>query len=844
MDMNDRNPREPGRVPRTYHLRPAAAAGDEGAEGFLTLRDVVDIVRRHLWLIVIASLLGLGGTLWWLSTEVPLYQAGSLIRLTDARGQLAPGLVSAQPVAAGADPVLSEMMVLQGRGVLGEVVDREGLRLLDPERGTAPSWLTGAAVSLPPDAYVELAVRFERDGWAVVTARGQEDLARGDATDSSRGGGQLPLVPYGKASGVEGVRFTVASPPGSGSARLIVYPRDLAIDLLQGGLSVRPRKGTDGVDVAFTSPDPAASVKLVNTIVQTYQEVNARNAQQQATRRRIFLENQLRETDSLLMEAQAELSSFRAHQQVYSSRDQLAAQQSAMLEIDLRRNELDADRRTYHALLEGLEQARASGERRNLAALVSVPGVAENPVVAQLYGQLQSYHTARDSATMGPWASALTHPDIERLDRLIESTEEQLLSAVRSHIAVLDERIAQLGGLRSRNASAMGRPLDAEAEEVRLLGQVESLQSVGNQLRSEYQLARMDEAVEAGQVEIVNVASRAAQVPTRHGLKLFLGSTIGLMIGLSIAFLRENLNSALFRKEDVESVLRVPSLAVIPRLPIANGHGGGRVARLLPGAAGRAKRKRVAARGNNGSGGAASNGLANGGGRHASLVAGLEGAHRAGTEAYRTLRTNLLFSQAAGSLQSIVITSPGPEEGKTVTVGNLALAFAQQGLRVLLVDSDLRRPRLAARFGLPKSPGLTDVLTGAIEVKKGVRQTDIRGLHLLPSGKIPPNPSELLGGCRMERLLDGLAEHYDVILLDSPPILAAPDAAVLGAVADGVLVVVRAGDTDRKAAEHAIQQLERVGARVVGAVLNDPDARVPRYGSYYMYSYYAEPVAT
>nr|MBA3403928.1 CpsD/CapB family tyrosine-protein kinase [Gemmatimonadaceae bacterium] len=189
------------------------------------------------------------------------------------------------------------------------------------------------------------------------------------------------------------------------------------------------------------------------------------------------------------------------------------------------------------------------------------------------------------------------------------------------------------------------------------------------------------------------------------------------------------------------------------------------------------------------------------------------------------------------TLRTVVITSASPGEGKTTTAANLAVSFAQQGMRVLLVDCDLRRARLHKLFDLPREPGLTELILGNGDVEQLSRTTDVTGLYVMPAGQLPPNPAELLGSDATRRVLAGLAEAYDMIIIDTPPLLAASDAAILATIADGVIVVLRAGATESAAAQQAMQQLNAVGARIVGAVLNDPDAQVPRYGAYYRYDY-------
>jgi capsular exopolysaccharide synthesis family protein len=194
------------------------------------------------------------------------------------------------------------------------------------------------------------------------------------------------------------------------------------------------------------------------------------------------------------------------------------------------------------------------------------------------------------------------------------------------------------------------------------------------------------------------------------------------------------------------------------------------------------------------------------------------------------------FVNAAAGARSLVITSPGPGEGKSTTAANLAVTLAQQGTRTLLVDADLRRPIVHRAFDLGQAPGLTDVLVGAAVAREAIRPNVLPKLDVLPSGTQPPNPSELLGSEAMRRLLADLRDQYEMIVFDSPPVLAVTDAAVLGAATDAVVMVLRAGDTESIAAERALAQVRRVEAKVAGAVLNGVEKGRDRYyHSYYRY---------
>ena len=209
------------------------------------------------------------------------------------------------------------------------------------------------------------------------------------------------------------------------------------------------------------------------------------------------------------------------------------------------------------------------------------------------------------------------------------------------------------------------------------------------------------------------------------------------------------------------------------------------------------------------------------------------------SEAYRTLRTNLEFSSLDKPMKTMVVTSPGSEEGKSTTLANLAVTIAQAEKQVILVDCDLRRPSQHAIFGLPNDVGLTTMVVDEKAMSQPpLLETGVPGLLLLPSGPLPPNPSELLGSRRMREIIAALGERADIILFDAPPIVAVTDAAVLASRVDGVLLVVKAGATKRDHAQKAKALLGKVNAHLVGAVLSN----VKMDTSYY--HYYSEEEGT
>ncbi len=210
----------------------------------------------------------------------------------------------------------------------------------------------------------------------------------------------------------------------------------------------------------------------------------------------------------------------------------------------------------------------------------------------------------------------------------------------------------------------------------------------------------------------------------------------------------------------------------------------------------------------------------------------IENARSPISEQYRTLRTNILFSAVDQELTSIMVTSSGPAEGKSTTSANLAVVFAQQGKRVLLVDGDMRKPTVHYTFNLTNVKGLTNVLTKQATLESAVHSTETDNLSILTSGPIPPNPAELLGSTSMEELMEEMKHLFDLVIFDTPPVLAVTDAQVLSNKCDGSILVVSSGNTEVEAAQKAKELLVSSKGKLLGTVIN---RRKIKNGQYYYY---------
>jgi succinoglycan biosynthesis transport protein ExoP len=813
-------------VPETRLLRgsaisPAPALAPQPS-GEVSFGQILSVLRRRHRVILLMTMLGAGAGAFLAYREPPSYQATAVLRVADERRSLTGDMETPTPaISRTTDPILSLVQLVRSRSVLGAVVDSLGLQLhsLTPE------------FPITQVSHVTIDPRAPAD--SVVLEFAPERV-------TARYGGREATGSYGQVLPLGPVRFAVSARPALPRAVLGVVSREVMIDWLGGTVTVNPRPETDLINVSFASSDPRLAQQIVNHTVQTFQTLNIQAAKEKSRRRREFLQEQLAQTESTLARAQAELASFRSRQQIASSENKMAAEQSALLALEARRDELQTDRSTYSALLKQLKSGGDEARAEALRALAGSPALGDNPAVGGLYQRLNTYQYRLDSMTTGQWAAAPTNPDVVALRKLIKNSQDELTQAVSAHVGSVDARINALSDLRRRSGQSIQVLPAMVEEEMRLTTQVQALGNVGEQIRQDYQRARMAEAVEAGDVDIVDLAELPyAALWTTASIKFGVGLILGLLLGAGLAFVLETLNTSIRRPEDIESALHIPGLAVIPRLTSGPVPGRPRLGGLIKGRK-PSQLPRSAAE----------------------AIGTVAQPFSIGTEAFRMLRTSLIWSDGAEQLKTLMVTSAAPGEGKTLTAANLSASFAHDGLQVLLVDCDVRRPKLHGLFRVPRSPGLLDLLAppnggsgstvhslsfsasgsdGEDPLRHALRSTPIRGLTLLSCGALPTSASNLLSGVRMRSLLQELNQRFDLVILDTPPVLATADAGILGSLADGVLLVVRAGQTDRSAAQRAYQQLAQGGARVVGAVLNDPKGEVSQYGDYYYpYEYVAE----
>ena len=363
------------------------------------------------------------------------------------------------------------------------------------------------------------------------------------------------------------------------------------------------------------------------------------------------------------------------------------------------------------------------------------------------------------------------------------------LRAIRTQIATTEARIADLQDLEEPTAAQLGELTARESQVATLRSTFATLLQLSTTGRSAGQLAVADPAT-----------IPPAPISPRVALNVLLGAALGLVIGVVLAYTRRRLDDTVRTPEELELEIGTPVLGTIVQMP------------------GEAKR-----------------GLTY---RLATVLYPRSPA----AEGFRHIRTGTEFASLDNGLRTLLVTSAMPGDGKTTIAANLAVAFAQAGRTVCLVDADLRKPEVHNLFRVANDAGLADMLAGGeTTFQAATHPTEVEGLRVLTSGPVPANPAELVASPRMRSILAGLAKEVDLVVLDSPPLQAVTDAAILASISDGTILVVAAGKTRRALAVRAVETLSRVGARTLGTVLNGVNARDGEDAAFGYFNYYGKP---
>ncbi|MDQ3685419.1 MAG: polysaccharide biosynthesis tyrosine autokinase [Acidobacteriota bacterium] len=576
-------------------------------------------------------------------------------------------------------------------------------------------------------------------------------------------------------------------------------------DTLRANLTVAPVEKTNLVKILFTHPDPEIAMKVADTLAAVFILRDNIRATQGATKAEEKLAREIADLQLKIRQGEEARINYMKNNNLplgsvqgqNFTADRLGTYSGQLLAAEKTRKEL-------HASYEASQQEQD---------VWSIPEVQSDKNIQRLrekIGNLEEQKAALLEQYTSEW------PAVKKIDAQVAQVKKDLDKAPLEILRSLKSRYEAAKGNEDKVRQDFNRELAAADEQSRdlismsnLVQQLETNKQFYNTLYQRHKELQITSSDKSNNVTVATPAARPrAPVGPQRGRNILIALILSLGAGVGLAFLLDYLDDTLKSVEDVDRYIHLPTLALIP--------------------APRAERKILSNR----------NGAEHGASNHSTALALIEDVRSPVAEAYRHLRTSLLLSTAGQPPKTLLFTSSQPSEGKTTTAVNTAMMLAQTGADVLIMDCDLRRPRLHAHFGLPNARGVTNFLSGDANLDELIQTyAPLPNLKVMSSGRVPPNAAELVGSNEMPKLLQMLAERFTHIVIDSPPAISFTDAAIISTMVDGVVLVVHGGRSSRGVVRRAKQLLLDVGANIYGVVLNNVKLES---GDYYYYSgYYA-----
>jgi exopolysaccharide transport family protein len=600
--------------------------------------------------------------------------------------------------------------------------------------------------------------------------------------------------------------FPRTTPPNSEPDRL----RPI-IDEYLLRLSVTPVRLARIVAVTFESEDPVLAARVINAHAENFIEQNFQYKWEATQKASVFLKEQLTTLQSNLEKAEDRLQAYSRENQILFTEQGRNTAIERLQQLEEQFTEAQADRFNK----ESFDTLIRVGKTDDL------PQVLSNELITGLRTRLTELQ--REDSELGVTFAPdyprrkRTRSQIEQIEKTIATEMGRIIRTVQAEYAAAVERERLLAEETERQREVVNRINEQIIQYNIIKREVDSDKQLYEGLLTRLNEAGVSAELRASNIRVVDRAEVPDRpVRPRKALNLALGLVLGLVCGVGLAFFREYMDNTIKTSEDITHFLNVPTLGLVPNLASLDSRRAyGRY--LAPSA-----RK-------------SSNGVALQAGKPRIDLISHESPTSLIAEAYRSIRTSLLLSSSDHPPRSVLITSARPSEGKTVTAVNIAISLTQTGARVVLVDADMRKPRIHTVFGMNVPVGLSSVLTGTAPVKSAIQESAVPNLFILTCGPIPPNPGELIVAERFKKLIQVLPQYFDYVILDSPPVSNVSDARILASMCDATVIVVKALTTPRHQGRDAVDQLRESRGRIAGAVLNDLDVRVA--GSYYSYYY-------
>ena len=579
----------------------------------------------------------------------------------------------------------------------------------------------------------------------------------------------------------------------------------------KGSLRVMLEPNTRIIDIHYLSPDKQLAAKVVNTLASTYIEQNFKTRFESTMQASDWLSKQLVDLKMKVETSQEKLVKYQKDHQILGIDDKQNITTAKLDELNKELTTAESERMQKESVYR-LAQAGDTESAAAVGAGVSQDKTSES--TSALLEKLQEQkadlkvQAAQLSTQFGPAYPKLAqlNNQIQEIDSQLQIEMKKVAGRLRGDYLAASQRESMLHAAFEAQKQQQNKLNESAIEYSFLKRDFESNRTLYEGLLQKLKEAGVSAGLRSNNIRQVDMA-RTPGGPTEPNIprNLGFGFCLGLTTGIGLAFLLEGIDNTVRTPEQAQAISGLPSLGMIP----------------------------LGSRNNSE---AASRGLTVAASKEAVELITQSRPQSQMSEAYRALRTSLLLTSVGAPPKIILITSALPQEGKTTTSVNTATVLAQKGTRVLLIDADLRRPSIHKALGLGPKSGLSNVLTGGVSLPDAIcRSAAMPNLFVLPAGTPPPNPAELLASSQMVEVLAELRQHYDHIVLDTPPTLSVTDAVVLSTRADAVVLVIRCGQTTKPALRRSREILAQVNARVAGVLLNAVDLDSPDYYYYYEY---------
>lgn len=747
------------------------------------LYDYLRVVMRRRWVMILTLLAVFLSVLIHTLTMTPIFEAFATVQIKDESAQ-SPIWGEFRGVST-ANLVKAEMEIIRSRSVAEAVVRelRLDVEITDHREDLNPRL---ASVQVGEENQGRLFdVNFVgEDGDFVVSSKG-EKLGKGNLVS----GFHQEAISFDLEIGRQ--------PNENDWFRFRQRPFDTTVLQVQNSLGVAEMGDrTQIIKVSYLDQHPQRARDIVNQVVDEYQKKDIEHKSKEADSTLKFIEGALDTVKNEIDANEEELQVYKENSGHVELSEEAKLLIEAAAQFESQRSQMEIEKHKYAAMLRAIQSVGIEN-----AALPSLSS-AEDTVLTGL-GQNLAELKGKKGALLTEFTA--DHPNVLAINEEIASLGQQVKTILDQTVTSWDARMKKLDDVIEMYTKQIAKLPTAERDLAELMRSAEVTRQIYTFLLEKRAEANITKASEISNIRVIDRAvTPHEQIKPKVKLNLLLGALAGLVLSLGLAFFLEIIDDSLKSIEEVERLVEQPIYGIIPRISDS------------------LKEEKEAQ-------------------PYSPMLVTHYSPQSPISEAFRTLRTNIHFTDPTKRIRTLLITSAGPSEGKSTVVSNLSLTFANTGLKTLLIDCDLRKPNIHSIFEINRYPGLTTVLSGEKTWREALRDTTIENLFVMTAGPIPPNPTEMLGSRTMQNLLVELQREFDVICIDSPPVVAVTDAAILSSIVDGTLLVVELGRSRSSVVNRAIDLLKKVNAHLLGVVTNNIYAGYRYdYGYYSYYHYYTE----